>query len=374
MLARRSKSHLVVALGLFACTACGPAPTRPVVTAIDLRETSSPRAVDDSAVLDGLATTSEYDRNVLARDLDRIERYYRARGYYEAKVTAARVLEPDARNTKLPPGEQHVRLELRVAPGKPVIVRNVDREGGAELPLSVNVELGKARALLESGALFDEAKFDDMKSASLDALRDNGYPYAKVEAKAHVDLVTHTADITVTIDPGVRASYGEVSIVGLHDIPESPVRDNLEVAIRKGKRYSRSDLAEARQALLNLGVFSSVDVHDDLTHPNSNEVPIQVVVHEGTLHALRLGGGAEFDVLRLNLHLRMGWEHLNFLGGMRDLQLTATPGIDFYPTRLDGSTPLAPTRALLENSIQLKFMQPAFIEGRTTGNIDASYD
>jgi outer membrane protein insertion porin family/translocation and assembly module TamA len=374
LLARRSKGHLVVALGLLACTACGPTPTRPVVSAIDLRETSSPRVVDDSAVLDGLATSDEYDRNVLARDLDRIERYYRARGYYEAKVTAARVLEPDARHTELPPGEQHVRLELRVAPGKPVIVRNVEREGGADLPLSVNIELGKARALLEPGALFDEAKFDDMKGASLDALRDNGYPYAKVDAKAHVDLSAHSADITVTIDPGVRATYGEVTIVGLKDIPESPVRDNLEVAIRKGKRYSRGDLAEARQALLNLGVFSSVDVHDDLTHPNDNQVPIQVVVHEGTLHALRLGGGVEFDVLRLNAHLRMGWEHFNFLGGMRDLQLTATPGIDFYPTRLDGETPLAPTRALLENSLQLKFLQPAFIEGRTTGTIDASYD
>jgi outer membrane protein assembly factor BamA len=371
---RRSTSRLAVALGLFSCVACGPAHTRPIVSSLDLRETSSPRVVDDGAVLDGLATSDEYDRNVLSRDLDRVERYYRARGYYEAKVTAARVLEPDAQDPSLKPEQQHVRVELRVTPGKPVIVHNVDREGGTDLPLAVNVELGKARTLLGPGDLFDEGKFDEMKAASLDALRDNGFPFAKVDAKAHVDLVSHTADITVTITPGLRATYGEVSIVGLHDIPEAPVRDNLEVAIRTGKHYSRSDLAEARQALLNLGVFSSVDIHDDLTHPERDQVPIQVVVHEGTLHALRIGGGAEFDVLRLNLHLRGSWEHLNFLGGMRDLQITATPGVDLYPTRLDGTTRLAPTRALLESSLQVKFMQPAFIEGRTTGTIDANYD
>ncbi|HWZ91732.1 MAG TPA: POTRA domain-containing protein, partial [Polyangiaceae bacterium] len=363
--ARRSNSHWLVALGLVLCVACGPASTRPAVSAIDLRETGSERVVDDSAVLDGLATSDEYDRNVLSRDLDRVERYYRARGYYEAKVTASRVLEPDA---------QHVRIEIRVAPGKPVIVRNIDRPGGVDLPFAVNVELGKARLLLQAGALFDEARFDDMKNATIDALRDNGYPYAKVDAKAHIDLVTHTADLTVAITPGNRATYGEVRIVGLRSIPEAPVRDNLEVAIRQGKRYSHSDLTEARQALLNLGVFASVDVHDDLTHPERSEVPIEVLVHEGTLRTVRLGGGAEFDVLRLNMHLKVGWEHMNFLGGMRDLQLSATPGIDLYPTRLDGTAHLTPTRVLPENSVQLKFKQPAFIEGRTTGTIDANYD
>jgi len=363
--ARRSLGHGSVALGLALCVGCAAPHTRPVISGIDLRETGSSRVVDDSAVLDGLATSEEYDRNVLSRDLTRVERYYRARGYYEAKVTASRVLEADA---------THVRIEIRVDPGKPVVVGENERTGDIGLPLPVHVQLGLARDLLPPGALFDETRFDDMKEATLDALRDRGYPFAKVDAKAQVDLVTHTAKIQIVIDPGVRATYGDVRIVGLQAIPEAPVRDNVEVAVRKGKRYSRTDLVEARQALLNLGVFSSVDIQEDLSQPTRKEIPIQVVVHEGTLHTVRLGGGATFDVLRLNMHLRLGWEHQNFLGGMRDLQLTATPGIDLYPTRLDGNTPLAPTRALIENSVQLKFRQPAFIEGRTTGTIDANYD
>ena len=32
-----------------------------------------------------------FDRTVLQRDLERVERYYRARGYYEAQVRAGRV-------------------------------------------------------------------------------------------------------------------------------------------------------------------------------------------------------------------------------------------------------------------------------------------
>jgi outer membrane translocation and assembly module TamA len=360
---RRSKSYLLVALGLMLGVACAPAPTRPIVSAIDLRETNEQRVVDDSAVLDGLATNDEYDPNVLSRDLERVERYYRARGYYEAKVTASRVLTVDAK---------HVRIELRVAPGKPVTVGDVNLPGLAALPFAVVSEVTTARHTLEPGALFDEARFDDMKAAILEALQDHGFPFAKVETKAHVDLVQHTANIDIAIDSGPESDYGEVKIVGLNEIPEGKVRDIL--AIRQGRRYSRARLADAQHAVLNLGVFSNVEVHEDLTHPETKQVPIELVVHETSLRTVRLGGGAEFDVLRLNLHLRVGWEHLNFLGGTRDLSITATPGIDLYPTRLDGSKPLAPTRVLVENSLQLKFRQPSFVEARTTGTIDARYD
>jgi outer membrane translocation and assembly module TamA len=360
---RRSKSHLLVALGLTFGVACAPAPTRPIVTAIDLLETQDQHVVDPSSVLDGLATYDEYDPNVLSRDLERVERYYRARGYYEAKVTASRVLTADS---------HHVRVEIRVSPGKAVTVRSVNMPGIANLPFAVVSEVASARHTLEAGTVFDEARFDDMKAAILEALQDHGFPFAKVDAKARIDLVKHTADIDIALDAGSEATYGDVKIVGLREIPEGKVRDILH--IRPGGRYSRSKLSDAQHAVLSLGVFSNVEIHEDLTHPETKQVPIELVVRETELRTVRLGGGAEFDVLRLNAHLRLGWEHLNFLGGTRDLALTATPGVDLYPTRLDGAAPLAPTRALLENSLQLKFRQPSFVEARTTGTVDARYD
>src|SRR6185369_15467026 len=141
----------------------------------------------------------------------------------------------------------------------------------------------------------------------------------------------HRADVTMTLQPGSQATYGAVSIDGLKSIPEDKVRDTLN--IREGAAYSRRDLASAQRA------------------------PIAVIVRETELRTVRLGGGADFNVLRLNLHLGMGWEHRNFLGGTRHLSINATPGVDFYPTRfdLDGKTSLKPSRVLLENSLQIKF-------------------
>lgn len=363
---RRSKSHLLVAAGLSLCAACGRGSnsTRPIVSGIDLRDSDGARVVDESAVLDGLATADEYDPTLLGRDLERVERYYRARGYYEAKVSAARVLQLDGR---------HVKIEIRVVPGVPVTVRRIDIPGVAYLPAAVTKDVLQARTL-KIGDVFDEARFEEMKAAMLEAQQDRGFPFAKVDAKAHVDLIEHRADLTMTLQPGSQATYGKISIEGLKAIPEDKVRDTL--GLREGQAYSRSDLASAQRALLNLGVFGTVEIREDLEHPETRRVPIAVVVRETELRTVRLGGGADFNVLRLNLHLGMGWEHRNFLGGTRHLSINATPGVDFYPTRfdLDGKTSLKPTRVLLENSLQLKFKQPSFIESRTAGTLDASYN
>jgi len=361
---RRSKSHLFVALGLSLC-ACGRGSqsTRPLVSAIDLRDTDGGNVVDDRPLLDGLATADEYDPSLLSRDLERVERYYRARGYYEAKVTAARVLDLDGRR---------VKIEIRVVPGVPVTVRRVDIPGVASLPAVVTKDVLQARTL-KVGDVFDEARFQEMKAAMLEAQQDRGFPFAKVDAKAHIDLIEHRADVTITLQPGEQATYGAVSIEGLKSIPEDKVRDTLK--LREGEPYSRSDLASAQRALLNLGVFGTVELREDLTHPETRRVPIAVVVRETELRTVRLGGGADLNVLRLNFHLGMGWEHRNFLGGTRHLSINETPGLDLYPTRFpDGSTPLKPRRVLLENSLQLKFRQPSFIESRTAGTIDASYN
>jgi outer membrane protein insertion porin family/translocation and assembly module TamA len=353
---------LFVVLGLWLCAACKHESTRPIVSAIDLHETGDARVVDDDAVLDGLATTDEYDPTLLGRDLERIERYYRARGYYEAKVSAARVLQLDGK---------HVKLEIRVAPGVPVTVRSVEVPGLVNLPSAVTKEVLRARSL-KIGDVFDEANFDAMKAAMVEAQQDRGFPFAKVDAKARIDLVEHRAAVTMSLQPGPQASYGAISIEGLKSIPEGPVRDTLN--IHEGEPYSRSDLSLAQRALLNLGVFSNVEIREDLTQPETKRVPIAVVVRETELRTVRLGGGADFDVLRLNLQLGAAWEHLNFLGGTRHLSISVQPGMNLYPTRFDTAKLMAPTRVLLENSLQLKFKQPSFIESRTAGTIDASYN
>src|SRR6185295_5371786 len=144
---------------------------------------------------------------VLERDLVRIERIYRARGFYEANVRAGRV-----ERTK----EGHVRVTIVVHEGPRVNVGEVRFENVATMPLDDSSVLFPAvRRDLRPGRAFDEDKFDDAKRKVLLALADRGYAFAKLKGTAEVDLGRHVADVTFVITPGNPARFGPVRITGL---------------------------------------------------------------------------------------------------------------------------------------------------------------
>lgn len=368
MHARRPELGLgaLFALGALCCR---PEPVRPVVDEIEIQGL---RAVDEQPLLEGLSTIetpllfgfagvleyATYDQNVLARDLLRIERYLRSKGYYEAKVTSARVQHL---------ADSRVRISIRVHEGQPVTVARLD-PGIARLPWDVATRANRAREMAE-GDVLDEDRLEADKQRILKVLLDRGYAFAAVSARARVDLTTRTAHLTYEIAIGPPARYGTVNLIGLREIPEKPVRDTLQ--IREGEPYSEAALEEARQALVNLGVFSTVDIVPDRSRPQTGIVPLQIRVRESALRALRVGGGVRFDVLRLMTRLETSWEHKNFLGGMRTFRIQTRPGLTFFPTRIDRLE--SPTRLLPENSVSAELEQPSFIEGRTTGTLRAEY-
>ena len=93
-----------------------------MIDADDLREklatTSTPKFL---GLFRGIVYEySVFDRFVLERDLQRVERYYRAAGYYHARARAGRVffVEPNK-----------VRVDIQIEEGEPVLVGRVDIHG-----------------------------------------------------------------------------------------------------------------------------------------------------------------------------------------------------------------------------------------------------
>jgi outer membrane protein insertion porin family/translocation and assembly module TamA len=113
-------------------------------------------------------------------------------------------------------------------------------------------------------------------------------------------------------------------------------------------------------------------VRQDLSKPESGTVPVTVVVTEAPLRTAKIGGGMRLDVLEWSSNLIFGWEHRNFLGGMRHLSLETRPGVVFYPTRIDRFD--APAKLFPRNSVSVQLRQPAFIEGRTTGFVASAFN
>jgi outer membrane protein insertion porin family/translocation and assembly module TamA len=353
--------------------ACGGSIRERTVSDVTLLETS-PSALETDDALAGLATAAPrtlfwiererdvYDPNLVARDLERVERYYRAHGYYDVKVVAARVETV---------GERQVEIEVHVTPGPRVVVRSVKDDPRVVLSMAAftYTKIPKLRI----GQPFEEQELDLMKARIEDGLREDGYAYVKVRTRATVDLAARAADVDVEVDPGRRARFGKVKIVGLQKVPEHKVRALLD--LREGTQYSVRDQDEARRALEELDLFSRVEITPDLTDPNVTDVPVIVTLQEDKLRKLTLGGGTQIDSLQVEAHLRTGWEHKNFLGGARHFEISGKGGAVAFPNRLQSWDTLfrAPTRYLPVAKVGVALGQPALFNGRTAGKISVDY-
>ena len=201
-----------------------------------------------------------FDRFVLERDLARVERYYRARGYYGAHVRAARVVKV---------GPEKVRVEIAVDPGAVVTISALTIDENAWSPnqesfdaiASVSDVLSRARTDeggLEVGAPFDEGRYDKVKRAIVRAMTENGYAYATVDGRVEVDLVARTATIAFVPSLGPRCTFGPITVRGTGEIPESSVL--RAIGFKEGDRFSTATLEQAEYSLAELGVFSSVEI------------------------------------------------------------------------------------------------------------------
>ena len=354
------------ALAVLLLVACrSPMPKEPVISEVEI--TGADSIDSDSAkaglasqesskflgIWDGVAFEYErYDPDVFRQDLKRLERYMHAEGQLEAKVVAARVVKLD---------KNRIKLQIEIAESTPVIVSGISLDG------LVDVKLGAAAKTisgfsLKPGDVLQESLYEKTKEELRSDLANQGYAYCQVVGTVRIDLLTHQAEVIFHITPGIPAKMGAIEITGLDEVPEDVVRDNFLVT--EGDPYSEEELEDARRALVNLGVFATVDLVADKSNINNESVPIKITLKESKLRSWKAGAGTRIDTLGWYAHGVVGWESKNFLGGMRQLRIEAKPGLVFYPTKITDLSS-APDRTLVQGKFDSTLRQPSFIEGRT---------
>lgn len=322
-------------------------------------------------ILDRLTVEyATFDREVLQRDLDRLRRYYRARGFYDTQVQAARVVRMD--NGKL-------RVEIEVVEGAPTHIGAVVLDFPSwEEALSANEALHRIISRYKSEPVedgeerprFDEDRYDTVKRSLLTAMTDHGYAYAEVSGTVEVDVIGHSANVGFSVTAGPHCTFGPITIEGLGELPDAPIRKAL--GFEPGDPFSTAKIASAEHALVDFGVFGTVQIIPVKSRPGDARkealLPVRVVVSPVDLRGVHFGIGAAIGS-QLEAHVLAGWESRNFLGGLRRLTLQARPGIVLFPTRLSDLG--APTKVLPEIRIQQHFTQPGFPEARSNTHIAA---
>jgi outer membrane protein assembly factor BamA len=351
------------------------------------------------------------DPFVLERDLARVERVYRARGYYEAHARAARVTKD---------GRGRIHVEIVVDEGAPVIVTQVrivwNEQGGGGViasllgaalaaggdgfaalgatgvaatvvgplvpalsppPQKVEASAKDALSVIATGQPLVESAFEGVKPKLLRAMTDHGFAYGKVDAKADVDLVHHTAQVTYTADRGPPTVFGAITLdpAGVFGLPEDRLRHIM--SIPEGAPYSTRRLDKAQAAFSSLRVFGSVDAVPQLRSmapPDANgNVPVPVTFRftPTLLRTLKLGFGVEAGT-RVDVHGTASWENRNFFGGLRSFTIEARPGIVFFPytlTSLFSGSSEANFAVVPELRVHTALAQPGFVEALTRGTV-----
>ncbi|MBI5500552.1 MAG: BamA/TamA family outer membrane protein [Deltaproteobacteria bacterium] len=302
-------------------------------------EVEGNEGVSDREILDRLALVAEdgyawsderyLDEVLFERDAPRVARIYRAFGYYHARL--------DAVGLRWTPDGSGVVLTFHVTEGAPAVLETLTVTGLDRLPPVARREAQDAIRVAE-GEVIAEDDWDATKEGVRRALRNNGFPSPTVAGTVRIDDDADTAAAELVIDAGPLADFGEVRISGLESVPEPPIRG--EIGIEPGETFSAARLDDARAALVNAGIFSSIEVTEvplESAEPPSAgagsgaggvpgesaalpAVDIGVELAEGDMQRLKVGVGFATEQGRQQAEVTGTYEHRNLFGGLRRLQ------------------------------------------------------
>jgi translocation and assembly module TamA len=220
--------------------------------------------------------------------------------------------------------------------GKPLDTLPPDAEFGAgPVPVAIDIEPGSVFTLGEVVLKGDAAGLspDDfgltrggdagsdaiLKAETLivRALKAQGRPLAKVAGRDVVaDHATTTLDVTLTVEAGPIAGYGETTVDGTRDMDRDFTA--YMTGLERGRTYSPEEMDDARQRLANLGVFGSIGVNEADALDANGQIPIHVEVSERKKHYY--GAGATFSNTE-GIGLEGYWGHRNLFGRAEKLRI-----------------------------------------------------
>lgn len=321
---------------------------------------------------------------VMEVDRQRIERFYRARGFYDARVLDIRYEPKAAADPSLghdpdcdpEHDECTVQIAIVVAEGAPMRVGNVRVEGIEGLPAEARAHVAEAE-LPASGERFDELDYDRGKTQLVEQLAEASYAAAAVEGQVQLDHERKLAHVLYVVRAGPPYRFGDVRVTGQEQLPASPIIG--AAGIERGSPYRQSALRDVQREVYALGAFSSVEV-ERVLDPATRSAALRVAVVPLPYDAFRLGigvtsgalqrtaSGTTESVPQWDVHLLARYERRHVLGTLGKLRIEERPRVILqapFP-QLERPKP--------GNNLSVRLSEPGLVEARTELAIEAVWD
>lgn len=292
--------------------------------------------LEDASILRSLRAEPPADGEELAdrvgADLPRLVDALWAQGRYAARVTVA----VDDAGVSIEAGD-------RAALG-----RAAERyRGVAPVPLRIVVEAGPLYRFSQVGVIDaatrrplgapiipdrllpirpgDAASTPNVLGAAAvlsDRFRDDGRPFVKVGRRPPtIDHRSAGVDLTLTVDPGPRATLGDVAIAGAEDVDPAVIRSF--VYAERGDPYSPAAIDAIRRSVARIEALGGVRVREGEALDAEGGLPLTVEVTERPKRLL--GGTIGFSTTD-GPSLAAYWAHRNLFGGAERLRFDLEAG------------------------------------------------
>jgi translocation and assembly module TamA len=243
------------------------------------------------------------------RDLGRLADAAHSLGYWDAEFSYDLDTEADP-----------AKLTVTVKSGPLYHVASIKVLGPEGQPLSM--PLREEKLPLKPGDPARTAPVVATETALVAEFGDSGHPFAKVENRVvEIDRATQTMDVTYTLDPGPVKRFGPPTIEGLERLDPAYVEGRIRW--QRGEVYDASKVEATRRALIESGLFSTVQITPTADPDNPEDVRMKIDATE-RLHRT-VGAGLAYNTSQ-GFGARAFWENRNLFGYAENLRLTAEAG------------------------------------------------
>src|SRR5215469_1383958 len=243
------------------------------------------------------------------RDLERLADAAHSLGYWDADFSYD--VDTSAETAK---------VTVTVKPGPLYHLASVTVLGPDGQPLTIPQDATKLP--LKPGDPARTAPIVATETALVAAFGDSGHPFAKVDnRKVEIDRDTQTMDVTYTVNPGPVMRFGPVEIAGLERL--NPAYVEGRERWQAGEIYDASKVEETRRALIETGLFSTMQITPTADPEHPGEVRMTIDATE-RLHRT-IGAGLAYNTSQ-GFGARAFWENRNLFGNAEYLRFSADVG------------------------------------------------
>ncbi len=235
--------------------------------------------------LNGMTVISKKRARIFGREIrGNVQTSLHALGYYHPAIELT-FPERD--------GDSNI-LKVDIDPGKPLFIRDCNVEILGEGAFYQTFQTLLHESGIESYAILDHGKYENLKSDLISKAYSLGFFDAKiVVSRIMVYTDENAADVEFIFDTGRRYKFGEM-IADAETVELLKPSASLNT-IPEGEDFSSQKLKDYTNSLSRTGYYRSIDARPSLDKKHDFEVPIAIDLERKKNNLMRVGAGFSTD-------------------------------------------------------------------------------